>query len=444
MYRVLYRIYQFLLGIIEPVARALSTISPKVRRFHRGRSVHDPAWQQVVTACEEAREDRRAVVLWFCSSAGEFEQALPVMARLPGAAHMVVFFSQSGLDYVARRYPDVLAVKAPYDKESKWREVFDRLRPALTVIVRYELWPAFLRTAKNAPGATVLIDGSIAPDYPPTGMGRWLRQRLLAEVDEVFVTDDDQPAAFQHYYGCAALAVGDSKYDRVFDRKAELLADTHPDLQSLAAAVGSRRVLMVGSGWPADISPILTAQKKLNDEAWVVVIAPHDISSAMMAWVKNACAELGLSSQFLSGLAAQHHRDEDGAVLLRKADAGSEPCQVIIVDKLGVLFELYHAAHLVFVGGGMDRRVHNVLEPAVYTVPLAFGPGYHHSGEAVRLVEAGLATVVSSSAEMASWWQGFPHADQVSMMQKAMAGWQGASGRIAAKLQKRLQSQPRA
>lgn len=430
MYQLLYRLYQALVMILQPMAGALSHVSGKVRRFHRGRSLYQPSWQQIYSQ----RDRSHAAVLWFCSSAGEFEQALPVMARLQTAAgskslcHVVVFFSQSGLDYVAKRYPDVLAVKAPYDRESYWQQIYLKLKPKISVVVRYELWPAFMKVAARHSHVAV-IDAAIAPSHPPSGVGRWLRAKLLAMADEVYVTAEDQPSEFLRYFGRSSQAVGDSKYDRAFDRRNELKADEHPDIAALTSAIGDRKVLMVGSGWPADISPILSAHKKLNQqESWVVIVAPHDVSSDMMAWIKTSCDQLNLTSAFLSRVTSS-----------QRAKTAEQICKdVIIVDKLGVLFELYYVADLVWVGGGMDRRVHNVLEPAIFSVPIGFGPGFQHSGEAVRLVADSLATVAESPEAVTTWWQGYPHKDQAARMHAAMTALAGASDRIAAELSHQL------
>lgn len=423
MYALLYRLYQLSLFFIVPAFKGLSPVFGALRRFHRGRGLHEPAWQRL----KSARQGSGGAVLWFCSSAGEFEQALPVMGRLgSGLCHAVVFFSQSGVDYAAKRYPAILAVKAPYDRESEWQQVFAWLQPSLTVIVRYELWPSFIKVARQHSHVAV-IDGAIAPSHPPKGIGRWLRAQLLAEVAEVYVTSEAQVPLFAQYYGRQAIAVGDSKYDRADDRRRELNAGRHPDIKVLAAAIGQRKVLMVGSGWPADISAILSAYKKLNDEGWLVVIAPHDVSSDMMAWTKEACTAEGLSSQFLSGLQA--------------GGEGTASAAVVIVDKLGILFELYHLADMVMVGGGMDRRVHNVLEPAIFQRPIAFGPGYHHSQEAVYLVNRQVVTVVDSAEAIFAWWSSFPRTQESADMAAAMAGMLGASQRIADRLQPQVSTE---
>jgi len=60
-----------------------------------------------------------------------------------------------------------------------------------------------------------------------------------------------------------------------------------------------------------------------------------------------------------------------------------------LIDRVGILAELYHQTDLAFVGGGFRNSVHNVMEPAVAGIPVIFGPDYHNSREAELLVQAG-------------------------------------------------------
>jgi len=54
------------------------------------------------------------------------------------------------------------------------------------------------------------------------------------------------------------------------------------------------------------------------------------------------------------------------------------------------------------VGGGFLDNVHNTIEPAVYGVPVLFGPKYNKSPEAVGLLESGAAMVVTGRAELST------------------------------------------
>jgi 3-deoxy-D-manno-octulosonic-acid transferase len=74
--------------------------------------------------------------------------------------------------------------------------------------------------------------------------------------------------------------------------------------------------------------------------------------------------------------------------------------QVIIVDSIGILLILYASAHIAYIGGSFRQGIHNVLEAAVYGIPVVFGPRHRNSQEPLVLVEQGAAFVVSNSREL--------------------------------------------
>ena len=76
---------------------------------------------------------------------------------------------------------------------------------------------------------------------------------------------------------------------------------------------------------------------------------------------------------------------------------------VIVVNQMGILFELYSLADKAFVGGGSHFRVHNVLEPFAFFVPIAFGPFYYNSHEACDLIDKNLAVAITGEAQLSKW-----------------------------------------
>jgi 3-deoxy-D-manno-octulosonic-acid transferase len=74
--------------------------------------------------------------------------------------------------------------------------------------------------------------------------------------------------------------------------------------------------------------------------------------------------------------------------------------RVLIVDSIGILMALYQYAHIAFVGGSFRGGVHNVLEPAVYGIPVIFGPNHTNSQEAMLLLDEKIAFMGSDDKEM--------------------------------------------
>jgi len=72
---------------------------------------------------------------------------------------------------------------------------------------------------------------------------------------------------------------------------------------------------------------------------------------------------------------------------------------IIIFDKMGFLYQLYKIASIAYVGGGFHGSIHSVMEPAVFGIPIIFGPSYRNSYEAIQLVERKGAAVFRNSKE---------------------------------------------
>jgi 3-deoxy-D-manno-octulosonic-acid transferase len=78
-------------------------------------------------------------------------------------------------------------------------------------------------------------------------------------------------------------------------------------------------------------------------------------------------------------------------------DYNNEP--VIIVDSIGILMPMYQYADVAYVGGSFRQGIHNVLEPAVYGIPVVYGPKHENSQEALELARRGGGFIVRDQAD---------------------------------------------
>ena len=73
---------------------------------------------------------------------------------------------------------------------------------------------------------------------------------------------------------------------------------------------------------------------------------------------------------------------------------------VVIIDNIGNLSSLYAYGDIAYIGGGFNASVHNVLEAAVYGIPVLFGPNFKKTEEAKELIELSGAFSVESFADL--------------------------------------------
>jgi 3-deoxy-D-manno-octulosonic-acid transferase len=133
---------------------------------------------------------------------------------------------------------------------------------------------------------------------------------------------------------------------------------------------GSRLTIVAGSTWPSDEAALLPAITALRARRPGVrlVIAPHEPTTAHLEPIEQW---------------AEHERFR-----FARLDAATRGDDVVLVDRVGVLGDLYALADVAFVGGGFHAAgLHSVLEPAAFGAPVLFGPRYGQSRDAVLLVE---------------------------------------------------------
>jgi 3-deoxy-D-manno-octulosonic-acid transferase len=167
----------------------------------------------------------------------------------------------------------------------------------------------------------------------------------------------------------AVMVTGDTRYDQVWAR-AQAADPGGPLLSPLR---NSRPTLVAGSTWPADERVLLPAWIALRDAVpdARLVIAPHEPTPAHLAPIERWAAEQRLH-------------------LVRLSAPGAGDADVVLVDRVGVLGDLYALADVAFVGGGFHAAgLHSVLEPAVFGAPVLFGPRHANSRDAGLLLAAG-------------------------------------------------------
>jgi 3-deoxy-D-manno-octulosonic-acid transferase len=318
-----------------------------------------------------------------------------------GVGVFIIIFSQSGIAFAKAMPHQAKIYKSPWDFIWIWKKLFKVLDLSMTFVIRHELWPAFLTSAKEQGGKLVLIDavlsssqGSIIGTY----LKRWLYRKFdiicaVQQMDqEILSTSFRIPSENIH-------VTGDTKYDRVFERIEER-ATQFIEIQTRLDEVWVRQKRMIiGSAWPADVELILPYfAQTMRFKSWQLIIAPHDVNQSMIETFSAECHNHKLTYM--------HWSEVQKSPTTRDFD-------VLIIDTLGILAELYQCANLAFVGGALHHRVHNVLEPACRGLGLGFGPHYQTSQEAKWLVERGLATVVKTMDDLDRWWFAYETAENV-------------------------------
>ena len=336
-------------------------------------------------AAQERRTDRDLV--WMhAPSVGEGLQARPVLERLrarhPALQLAYTFYSPS-----AERFASGLDVDfrdfLPFDTAGDARAALAALAPRALVFSKLDVWPVLAREAARRGVKLGLISATLAAGSSRgRGVAALLLRDAYARLDAVGAIDDDDAARLvQLGVRESVIAVtGDTRFDQVWARAAA--ADRNGAL--LAPLASTRPTLVAGSTWPTDEAPLLAAYRECRSASngLRLIIAPHEPTPEHLRPIERWAGAAGVA-------------------LARLGSAAAATADVVLVDRVGVLGDLYALADIAYVGGGFHSAgLHSVLEPAAFGVPVMFGPRHGGSRDAALLIRAGAAVAVADRATL--------------------------------------------
>lgn len=402
----------WLWSVLVETLRLLGLLFPgRLRRFFEERKSYKKELEKI----RSLRGQHKHSVLFFCSSAGEYEQARPLLEHWQEKSVLctLVFFSPSGTSYAKTQREQNIFFLSPLDTLWDWKALFEAAQPDATLVVRHELWPCFLHIASIY--STLYLLNASQGSRPLSRWGSFLRSHLLSYFSAIHSVSEKDAQFFKNLLPAnsktSIFVSGDSKFDRVIQRSAakkDRVAEIKAELDRAFPSKPLR--LTLGSAWPADVELGLEAflsYKNANKSSLAgredsvgsisskpprvlqCIIVPHQPNQVHLAEIQQNCQSKRLSCILFSEL--------------KNYKAEGPIKDVVIVDAMGWLCELYGASDLAFVGGAMHHQVHNVLEPASHGLSIAFGPLYQNSHEAIKLVEASLACSVRDTTELLTW-----------------------------------------
>jgi 3-deoxy-D-manno-octulosonic-acid transferase len=318
-------------------------------------------------------------ILVHSASYGEFEQIKPLIEKIkknhPDQTIILSFFSPSGY-YMAQEYEYADEIYyLPIDTKGNMIHFIKLVSPSMVILVKYEVWLNFTH---------LLVENQI-PVYLVSAIffreqiffksyGRVFR-RVLHQIKSIYVQDKSSFEMLNSIQVSSTIS-GDTRADRVHARSQK----TNPVLSKMTSWTSAKDILILGSVWPEDWAIF----KPVLDEIlqnYRLVVAPHEIHDHFMETIKS-----------------------DGQVKVQRWTSWSSQeemnADILVVDTVGILADVYRYGHVAYIGGGFKQGLHNVFEPAVYGLPIFFGPDIHKFGVAKDLVELEVAFQVSDSQSL--------------------------------------------
>ena len=374
---------------VNVVARTAPLVARFDKKLARGLDGRRGLARRLGAWAHAQRDPKRPLIWMHAPSVGEGLQAKPVLETLraehPDWQLAFTFFSPSA-ERLAKNLPVDIADYLPLDRPGEVAAVLDALQPAALVFSKLDVWPELTLAAARRGVKLGLISATVSPE---SSRLRWPARtwslpayRALDSIGTIS-EEDGRRLELLGARPEAIAVTGDTRYDSVAERAARLDKTREP-LARLAATSPETFTIVAGSTWPADEAALLPAFADLLVQLPTarLLLAPHEPNPDHLAGIADRLRHLKLPRP----------------VRLSQIEH-AKPGPVIVVDRVGILADLYALGDAAFVGGGFHRAgLHSALEPAVFGVPIVFGPHWQMSRDAALLLEHGGAVALPHDA----------------------------------------------
>ena len=350
-------IYNLAMYILELGVKLAALFSDKPAKMVKGyREVFDLLQRKI---------DRNAQYIWFhAASLGEFEQGRPLIERIrkeyPQYKILQTFFSPSGYE-VRKNYDGAdIVCYLPIDTPSNVKKFVDLVNPCMVFFVKYEFWQNYLNTL-NKKGVPVYSVSSIF--RPNQIFFRWYGkgyQQVLKTFAHLFVQNEESKQLLAGIGVNNTTVVGDTRFDRVLD-----ICAAAKQLPLVQKFKGDALTFVAGSSWGPDEDIFI---KYFNAHPEMkLIIAPHVVNGSHLKEIESKL--------------------QRSCVRYTKAtEENVQQADCLIIDCYGLLSSIYRYGEISYIGGGFGVGIHNVLEAAVYGIPVIFGPNNKKFREAQHLL----------------------------------------------------------
>ena len=355
MYNIV--IYIYLIGVA-----IASCFNKKVKKMWAGE-------RQALKVLRE-KVDPNARYIWFhAASLGEFEQGRPLMEYLrkthPEYKILLTFFSPSGYE-VRKNYEgaDIICY-LPLDTIRNARRFLRAIKPVMAFFIKYEFWYNYLHILQHRGVPTYSVSSIFRPDqiffqWYGKGYGR-----VLKCFTHFFVQNIESKNLLAKLDIHDVEVVGDTRFDRVLQIK-----EASKQLPLVEKCTeNTSKVFIAGSSWLPDEEVFLKYFNLHKD--WKLIVAPHVIGEDHLAQI----------FELLKGRRVVRYTEA--------TEENVKEAEVLIIDCFGLLSSIYHYGTISYVGGGFGVGIHNVLEAAVWDIPVIFGPNNKRFQEAQGLIMTG-------------------------------------------------------
>ena len=417
----IYIVYIFLTPVIWFILLLSSFFNSKI-----GEHWND-LWISINSAAEDIKKNKsnKKTVLFHAASAGEFEQLIPILSLIDKNKYYVVqsFFSPT----IFKKQPiknlyDCFCYH-PFDFVLSSYVFFKKIKPDFYIINRHDIWPSHILIAKFLKIKIFFINANL---YKQSNRFKFpfknFNKLIFKQFDKILSPSKRISKNIKKLVNSNIVkTTGDSRFDQINQRMKK------NKFKFFENSGDKTKKIIMGSILQSDYKIIFNflktyfpnGDRSLIQKKIKLIIVPHEVDKKSISELQKELIKISITSKLYS---SENNNIPDS----------------LIVDKTGILADLYKYADFVYIGGGFESGVHSVIEPSIYGSIITYGPNINILDEAIEMTKKKIGFIVKNHNELINYFNFINDEEKFSSIKKLSKDFvmknTGASKKIISEL----------
>lgn len=307
------------------------------------------------------------IVFLFHAASGEIEYVKSLIRELKEARAEVFIVVSYSSPSAQKLFENIkihvdLFLPLPWDQPAVMEHFLTALNPHSLFFARTDFWPELMTQAYRKKINLYVV--SFNPSLSFTN--RFLIKNFLNKASALFCVHPQQIPLLKNLVSENVFisAPGDTRFDQVFWRLKQPTRFAIELTSNLSYGV-------LGSTWEDDEKHFTPLLSEMISNGYKMIWSPHEVDARNIQRIEALLEDKKLKFQKLSAIGKE--------IPYRFLD-----CDVLLIDQIGYLADLYRNASWAFVGGSFKHKVHSVMEPLCCAIPIVVGPFINNSPEALK------------------------------------------------------------
>ena len=378
-------LYIIFTTLIYPIVFILPFFSEKAKQFLSKRKLDKIKINSFPK--EKSFNPKENRVIWLhAASVGELDQckalAKSIKEKEPETYIIQSVFSESVLEKNYDKENTFLTFRLPLDFYFAYEFIFKTFKPESLVLMAWDTWPNLILAANRNKCSVYLASAVLDPKSKRGSFfARSLTKSVFSKLSGIGAVNESMLSAFKYLAGekVKIESLGDSRFDSVVDKIKSKKADKN--FVEFAKNYTKEPILILASTYKDCDLIVLDEIEKILSLGYSIWIFPHKIDAERIQETMSFLQRKGYNASLYSKV--------------------KNPCKdrIILFDALGILAFAYFYGRIAYIGGAVHNKVHNVLEPAYFGLPLLTGSKIFNSFDALELQKKKSLRTVNSSKE---------------------------------------------